>query len=230
MSNEGYSENQEKSIELHVLYSIPREVLRVNQTVYDLPRLKKLYGEIDHVSGVLPNGITETSSDSEITESVSEEFDDSLYKDFATYIENQQDFVGEVLKSLRIMDSFKIFEKYIIELTRYGTGGSYSSLDGKVWVKIWKNRTKESVVATMVHEIIHIGINHLIEQYFEDKTNDKHHWYKERLVDLIGEKYFPGMRKMQDLDKEIIQEVDEVFERLFPDIESIVKTLATKAQ
>ena len=111
-----------------------------------------------------------------------------------------------------------------MELTRYGTGGSYGALDGTVIANI-EHRTKEEVMSTIVHEIIHIGIEHLIQEYLDDKNNQKHHWYKERLVDLIGEMYFPGLRKTQNLNKIIIKNVDEVFNTFFPDMETIVQSL-----
>ncbi len=226
MINEGHNENQERNIELQVVFGIPREISRVKQTLYDLPRLKKLYGDVNGALNVLPDGISESSSDHDVVESVSAEFIDSMYEPFAVSIREQQAIIGVELQKLREISSFKIFDRYIVELTRYGTGGSYSSLDGKVWIKIWEGRTKASVISTLVHEIIHVGINDLIEKHLNDKTDEKHHWYKERLVDLIGEKYFPGMRRMQNLDREIIQTVDDIFRELFPDMEAIIKTLA----
>ena len=74
------------------------------------------------------------------------------------------------------------------------------------------------MIGTIIHEIIHTGIEHLIVSY------GVKHWYKERLVDLICHHYFSDLRKMQDI-KEDVSVLDKALEAYFPDIEAITKEI-----
>lgn len=77
---------------------------------------------------------------------------------------------------------FKTFQKYNVLLTRYGPGGSYNPYQGKIIMmtdtdgSFKKFRPQE----TVIHEIIHIGIEENIVNHFV-----LNHWEKEALVDLI---------------------------------------------
>jgi hypothetical protein len=113
------------------------------------------------------------------------------------------------------MTSFNLKDQYTIVLTKYGSGGSYNSQTGEVIVNI-KDREKDLIMGTILHEIVHIGIEHLIESYHIT------HWRKERLVDLIMEKCFPDLKKTQYI-KEDVSTVDRAFKKNFPDMESIAR-------
>lgn len=77
---------------------------------------------------------------------------------------------------------FKLFPKYTIALTMYGTGGMYDSDSGKITVTTTKDGQfrRPNPAYTPIHEIIHIGIEDNIIKKF-----DLTHREKERLVDLI---------------------------------------------
>jgi len=81
---------------------------------------------------------------------------------------------------------FKLFPKYEVRLTSYGPGGTYDFNHGNIIMK-----TKESgefvrtPYHTIVHEIIHIGIEESIVEKFELT-----HVEKEGLVDSICANYF----------------------------------------
>jgi len=120
---------------------------------------------------------------------------------FTTEVYNSQFFengiktvkkdIKVVEKSIKKMEKwknwkFKLFPKYEIKLTAYGPGGSYDFNRGNIIMK-----TKESgefvrvPYHTIVHEIIHIGIEKSIVKKFELT-----HLEKEGLVDSICANYF----------------------------------------
>ena len=71
---------------------------------------------------------------------------------------------------------------YSIVLTRYGTGGSYNSGTGLILLKANTRGEfkRENPMHTIVHEMVHVGIEEAIVQKF--KLN---HEEKERVVDLL---------------------------------------------
>lgn len=82
---------------------------------------------------------------------------------------------------------FKLFKTYSVLLTKYGPGGSYDSRMGKIIMLTRKNGTfkRENPEQTVVHEIVHIGIEDSIV-----KTFKLSHSEKERLVDLLVKNLF----------------------------------------
>ncbi|MEA2088681.1 MAG: hypothetical protein U9O55_02485 [Patescibacteria group bacterium] len=84
---------------------------------------------------------------------------------------------------------FKLFPKYEVRLTLYGPGGSYDFNHGNIIMKTKKNGEFGRVpYHTIVHEIIHIGIEESIVKKFELT-----HVEKEGLVDSICANYFGDM-------------------------------------
>ncbi len=77
---------------------------------------------------------------------------------------------------------FHLKQQYNIVLTLYGPGGNYNVTEGRILVKIKENKEipKKWIEKTILHEIVHIGIEESIVQKF-----NLLHWEKERLVDLI---------------------------------------------
>ncbi len=74
------------------------------------------------------------------------------------------------------------------------------------------------MIGIIFHEIVHMAIEHLIQKYKIQQ------WHKERLVDLMMDKYFPGLTEKQNI-KEDVSAVDEAFNNFFPDIEAIVNAI-----
>lgn len=105
---------------------------------------------------------------------------------------------------------FKIFPKYEVVLTKYGPGGRYNPNTGTVELLIFKGgKFGREPTHTIIHEIVHIGIEDSIVEKF--KLN---HSEKERLVDLlvriIFKEEFPDylIQKIGDvrLDKYVTEE------------------------
>lgn len=79
--------------------------------------------------------------------------------------------------------NFLIFSQYRIKLTLYGPGGSYNNETGVILLQTFPNggfKGYNSPVNTIIHEIVHIGIEKSI--IWKYKLS---HTQKERLVDLF---------------------------------------------
>ena len=96
---------------------------------------------------------------------------------------------------------FKIFPKYKVLLTRYGSGGSYYPDEGKILTitNIDGNLKESCLGEALVHEITHIGIEKNIVKKFKLTELEK-----ERLVDLICKFKFKDI-----LPKYCLQEMGE---------------------
>lgn len=204
----------EKGPTLDISFSPENEISRVKETIEKLSWYKEHYGDSN---ARLPEGVGEESSADEIADIVSSEFPEAAYNNFARHIQGEWASISGKIKRLEDMLAFNLLEKYTLRLTRYGSGGSYNSDSGVIVANI-EFRTKEKIVGTIIHEIVHIGIEHLIKKY------NIGHWYKEHLVDLIFEQYFPGLRKMQKIEEEV-SIVDKAFKKHFPDIEAVVREI-----
>ena len=208
-------ENKESIVNLNVVYGLDQEIERVRNTLKRLPWYKQQGYRVG-----LPQNVSEQSSPEEIANGISSEYSEAEYEDFTQWIKEQWPQIPAGFEELKKIPSFHLRNAYTVFLTKYGSGGSYDAQSGKVIVNI-ETRGKEKMIGTIIHEIIHTGIEHLIVSY------GVKHWYKERLVDLIGEKYFPGLRKLQRI-KEDTTIVDEVFKKHFPDIEAIAREIGGK--
>lgn len=103
-------------------------------------------------------------------------------------VENQEQLINTIilqLDSLRKIWNwdFKIYESYTIIFTLYGSGGSYDPSTGTVtlFTTIQGNFKKyENPTNTIIHEIIHIGLEESIVQQYNIP-----HTLKEEIVDRI---------------------------------------------
>jgi len=123
----------------------------------------------------------------------------------------------ETIIGLKNLIGSKIQTEYLIFLTQYGPGGGYY-YPNKINIKLHPPKEGWSI-GTLIHEIIHLSIHPLIEKYQIE------HWTKERLVDLISLKIFPGKFKLQR-DPENNELVKKYFEQYYPDIEKIISAIS----
>ena len=106
-------------------------------------------------------------------------------------IKAQQKLVNKMANEIincRHSWGFKSFDTYQINLTLYGPGGSYNPVDGSIIIYATPDgRFKQynNPVNTLIHEIVHIGI----EESIIGKYNVPHA-LKERIVDHIVLLYF----------------------------------------
>lgn len=91
------------------------------------------------------------------------------------------------LASLEKNWGFKLFPTYLVVLTKYGPGGSYDSINGRITMltTVEGSFKRPDPEHTILHEIVHIGIEDaIVKEYNLD------HSEKERLVDLFIKKYY----------------------------------------
>ena len=81
-----------------------------------------------------------------------------------------------------------------------------------------QRKSKAELLGTIIHEITHIGIEDLIQKY-----NVKQ-WQKERIIDLITERLFPGLHKNQDYQADV-SSVETIFNNFYPDMDAIIKNV-----
>jgi len=77
---------------------------------------------------------------------------------------------------------FKVFSQYLIAITKYGMGGSYSFETGKITMRLKENGTfyLQQPHHTVIHEMIHIGIEEVLVIKYKLTQPEK-----ERLVDRM---------------------------------------------
>ena len=114
-----------------------------------------------------------------------EEYKAEFFTQGVAHLESKRDLIEKCLERLqkyKELWEFKTFEEYNICLTKYGPGGSYGSKIGKVTMLTRRNGSfiREAAEDTVVHEIVHIGIQGCIV-----KKYSLTHWEKEAVVDLF---------------------------------------------
>lgn len=200
------------AVELNISYSVEQEIWRVQST------LKKLSWYLEqgyHID--LPEGVTGESSEEEITRAVKGEYTEADYAACAEMVLAEWPAISSGFEKMRSESSFHLRNEYNVILTKYGVGGSYNPDLNQVIVKV-SIKPQSGTTSTIAHEIVHMTIQYLIDQYHV------RHWRKERLVDLLLEHYFPGLKKMQQI-KEDISMVDQAFEKSFSDMEAIAHAI-----
>jgi uncharacterized protein YjaZ len=153
----------------------------------------------------------EKITEEDIEEAVSDEFDSETITKKIVMAQEEWDKIKErFFESLKTL-GLPLQEKYYVSITEYGTGGSYGVPDN---IQLNFNQTR-SLSFVIAHEIVHLTIEHLIREYKID------HWTKERLVDLIMNKFFPENPKLQR-NPPNAEQISEIFEREFPNIEKVI--------
>lgn len=199
-------------IKLEISHSLESETERVFLT------LKKLEWYLSNgYRPILPKGLQKDSTLEQVTNAVSAEYTPSEYKAFAQSLLKAWHHHAQIIEKLE-KGPLSIKGEYKIVLTKYGVGGSYDASTDTIRLNI-KPRLADEVVGIILHEIVHMALEPLIEKY------NVSHWRKERLVDLIGNTFFPEIRKPQTIQEDI-SVVDEKYRSLYPDIEAIAKGIA----
>lgn len=129
-----------------------------------------------------------------------------IYKEIPkTYMEkmlsDNSDNIDKIfakLKKLKHNWNFKLFDMYEISLTKWSPGGSYNYHTGAIQIKVNDVGipTYSTDYQTLIHEIVHMGIEELIVKKYKLE-----HWEKEYLVDTICKVYLdklmPGYQIQQ---------------------------------
>lgn len=106
-------------------------------------------------------------------------------------IELQKDFLNSLVNQLTDTEwnwPFKSYKKYQINLTLYGPGGSYNPSEGSILLYATtegKFKMYDEPANTIIHEIVHIGIEDAIIGKYQVP-----HALKERIVDTFVKLFF----------------------------------------
>jgi hypothetical protein len=203
-------------ITLSISYSREKELSRVLETIKRLPWYREHgYSE---TFAKLPLGVNDSSPADEVSTAISNEYDPKLFTDTENSILNIWATVSNNFDELRKLSDIKLSNTYNVILTKYGSGGSYDTATGTIIINIGSAKRRERIHSVIVHEIVHMTIQHLIDKYSVS------HWRKERLVDLLLEKYFSTSQISQKI-AENVSAVDDAFTKLFPDIDAVARCI-----
>lgn len=209
-----------KNISLRIDYSLDYEIQRIKDTLDK----SEWFIENGYSKGVrLPAGekledIDKNRPTDYLFDKAEEEYNKKDYEEVENTIKEQWINFSPRLEKYFQETSLKQESLYIIQLTKYGVGGSYST-PNKVILN-FQGRFGVGVTRTIIHEIVHLSIQSFINKY------EVEHWVKERIVDLILSKIIPNINKMQKLPPSFKTElIDASFEKNYPNIEEIIKNL-----
>lgn len=113
-------------------------------------------------------------------------YQEADYKKGKEKVEVEMLLLNKMVKELEAAQrnwTFKSFDTYTVNLTLYGPGGSYDPENGLILLFITPEgdfKQYQKAAPTLIHEIVHIGIENSIIQSFQ-----VHHTLKERIVDQI---------------------------------------------
>lgn len=184
---------KEEPINLSFEYSKALEKERIINTIKRFPWYREQGYNINQMD--LPEKLDKENlagvSDGDLEKAIDAEFDEKKFADseksltelFPRYRDNLISFLRET--KLSPIPSISV------QLTMYGSGGSYKP-PHKVIVNISKYYGT-GLLRNMLHEIIHLHIQYFIDEY---KLGQ---WQKERIVDLLMERFVPKLSKQQQM-------------------------------
>lgn len=209
---------EQEPIRLTMLYSQESERRRVSQTLDKLAWYKEQKYTLTFPLDFDPEKDCVLE---ELGGVIEKDFDSKIYEKKAQEIESEWKKVSPVFFERASRFGIDLEPEYRIFLTRYGVGGSYwlpNNIQLNFEYPNYEN--KESIIMVLAHEMLHLKIESWIKEY------DIPHWTKERLVDLMYNKIFSDKKPRLQRDPENPERVQEVFERLFPDMKGIIMELS----
>lgn len=220
-------ENIEKQHDIIIEYSIEQETERVKKTLSKIDWFEKQGYHWKNFN--FPKGIDATEfydkkviySDDEISKYIKDEYNEESYKKISELLKNEWEKVAEIFNTKLNQCSLPQVDKYKVVFSSYGTGGSYN-LPNIIYLNIkQRNNSENQLFGVMIHEMIHLAIQVLIDQY---KLTQ---WQKERIVDLTLDNFFSGMKNMQktNIGPKQLEQIDTIYKTNFPSIEETIKQI-----
>jgi len=153
----------------------------------------------------------------ELVEAVGEEYDESKFVTTAESIVQMYEKYEVKLEDFIKSIGLSVIPEVKVSLTNYGIGGSYH-LPNEIIVNI--NRFFSiGLIRNILHEIIHLHIQTLIDQY---KISQ---WNKETIVNLLFEKAFPEIYKEPNIPMDTTK-IRKIFEENFPNIKKVISLIS----
>lgn len=186
--------------EAQVEISIPtieQEATSIWRTINDIVFLEKQGYQINLPENEVIDALLEKSKNNQFGNSDFEEiynmlessvYDKNKYEVALEKVKAQADLINNLVTQLKIKKNtwdwtFHTFDQYNVVFTLYGTGGSYDPDTGLVTLftnEAGKFMRYDNPANTILHEIVHMGIEKSIVQ-----TYNLPHGLKERMVDKI---------------------------------------------
>ena len=137
-------------------------------------------------------------------------YDLSMFDSSLAVLKKSNEIIRNVCEKLLILNinwGFKIFDKYEVLLTLYGPGGRYYFFKNHGFVELLTTARGtfgcHPGYETIIHEIVHLGIEEIIVQKYRLK-----HWEKERIVDLICSLYLKDLLPKYKVNEKGDQKID----------------------
>lgn len=217
MSFSEFEPRRDREGGLRVTYSIEQDIERVKYTLEKLPWYRERGYRLSlpvQLQRAIDAG--QAMSDEDIRDAITNEFDEGRYRKAADELRERWSQVEEAFRKELSTLGLYVPESFDVRLTVYGVGGSYD-LPSSVLINIASVRRE--LIDTIRHEAVHLVIEPLIREFAID------HWTKERLVDLTMGK-ISGVRVLQT-DPVRAVDVNHVFEEHYPDMRTVVATIAS---
>ncbi len=166
---------------IKVIHSRETEIDRITQTL----KKRGWYREHGYFENLyFPKGIDrnqETIPEETIRKAVEQEYDSTLYKKAEEELLKAWGEVGDFVTKTFQESNFFPCVSYDIQLTRYGTGGSYT-LPNTIVLNLEKS---PNLFATVLHEMVHLALEERVQKEGLSQTQ------KESLVEDITTRLFP---------------------------------------
>ena len=204
------------AIPIKFQFNIESEVRRVKETLDNLEWFTK-----NNYRFLLPNGIKD-SKDTKIEmirKLVEDEYNLKIYQIAESAILKSWEGNSGLMRRInQKMSGSYMLDEITVVLTRYGTQGSYMT-PNSIIINI-SNIPPEFLIKTVIHESLHLMIEHLIKKYSVE------HWVKERIVNLIMDIEYKSRFKMNPAPEWAFV-TDAIFKEHYPDLILIMEK-ATK--
>lgn len=214
-------------ININILYSKEIDKERVLYTVGRWDFYKQYYNtEWIKLPANVDKEKISNYSEVDILKNVEEEYPNNLekiYRKAEQEILSSWEEVSKKIENVSDQTGIKFPNELDIQLTCYGMGGSYHLPNKIILLAI-----KLNLIATIVHELIHLVIEGWIQEYKVDQPK------KERIVDLFMSKYFGDMfpeRVIPEFSQKVYQKIDykkidEIFENFAPNMEAVIREVS----
>ncbi len=196
-------------------------------TIARLDWFKEKGYNVDLPTSIDINKIKEYS-EKDISELLKGSWNDEEYKKTEEQIKENWQKYSEKFETDLVSVNLRPAEAYTVVLTLYGVGGSFNPKENKLILNVsyFLRKPNRSIMATILHEIVHINIDGYIQQ------NKVSHELKEKIVDMIMKKFFADDFSQDEFlqkwlySKSFSEKADAIFDNIYPDIERAIQELS----